>query len=230
MKPLNLSIFIAGTLLISCHTVTFTKKELDFIGSTSSMLQGATVSLTKTAGASTSEGSYKKFEIEIENLPLDSAKTSGMLLFAGSMPAYIFMKDSVEDKMDFTYVEVVVKTKENEYRTRYTPAQLKLVDSGLKDVSGYDRGIQEVNVDSLTLYSDPVLLAKLPTDTLIEKLRYADSTWGKVEKITSNGFKFENKAGRQYIYFSTSLKRQSVSQNVELWVDPRTNKVAFIDL
>lgn len=89
-----LPIFLMA-LLGSCHSLTISKKEAEFVKNTSSFLEGAPVTLSKEAGVSTSEGKYLHYDITIERLPTDTSSIEKFLLLAGSIPAFAFYKDTV---------------------------------------------------------------------------------------------------------------------------------------
>lgn len=221
------SILIAITLN-SCESQVFTEKEKEFTNKISSLLNGASVKLKKGVVASASEGNFYKIEIFIDSLVIENGNKT-RLLFASSIPAYLYSKEDTVEKVNYKYLDVVVNTDGEKISTRYSMKQLSLVDSCIKAVNGFMYGLKELNKDSITSYSDPQIFDKIELSTLLINLKTAESKVGKADDIILNGFRFEEIGGKTYIHFSLCLKRQAGDHIVDLWTDPLTHNVSSFD-
>jgi len=231
MRPFNLllcSLFIVT--LASCQSLIFTKKQQDFAAQVSGELHGARVTLGKTATSSTSEGNFKVFQIDIEEMPTDSASRNTNLLFASSIPAYVFYRDTVADRKEYKYIYVVVKEDGKAHTSRYTTDQLRQVSSCFISLAGYIRAMKSLNNDSLRYYCITASDNQSAISSLVDAAREINEKWGPVQDFIIHGFRFEEKAGRQSIYFSTELQRTSQYQALEVWFDPSTSKVIAYDM
>jgi hypothetical protein len=208
----------------SCQSLTFTKKQQDFVTKMSSVLYGAKVTLGKTTTSSTSEGNFKVFEIRIEDLPFDSANADANLLLASSIPAYVFYRDTIEDRKAYKYIDVIVKTNGKQYTDRYTPRQLEQVDGCLGTMAGIIQGLISSNVDSLTWYTDTSLIRRSDLSALAGKMKEADTQWGAVRDKSFKGFRLDETDGKTYILFGFYLQRQSTYHATMVLIDPRTKK------
>ena len=226
MNPFRLLLCTFSMLtLASCHTVTFSKKQLNFANQMSAMLNGAHVTLDMTTTSSTSEGNFKKFRIGIEGLPSDSVNADANFLLASSIPAYMFYKDTIEDRKAYKFIDVVVKTDGKEYTNRYTPYQLQQVDDCLNTMDGVVRGLISSNVDSLTYYTDTSLISRSNITFLTGKMKEADTQWGPIRDKNFKGFRFDEKDVKSYILFGIYFIRQSSIQRVTVLIDASTKKV-----
>ena len=221
-------ILIAGITILtfaSCQSLVFSKKEMDFATNMSALLKGAHVNLSKGVASSTTNGNLKYFEIEIEGLTSDSVHADEDLLLASSMPAYIFYKDTVDDRKSYKYIDVTVKGNGKEYSARYTPDQLQAVHACFAALGGYIGALTRLNSDSLSYYTDTSVTNHSPVAAVIETMKEMDTKWGPVQEQDTKGFKFDTKDGKDILYFHFSLRRGTVSQGVNLWMDPLTKKV-----
>src|SRR5579871_794490 len=210
--PVFLLIAVAG----SGQSSALAAREKDFSDEVSSLLNGAVVKVQRGYV----EGRSVKYEIDIDSLTIDSATEKRSWLFAASMPALLFIKDSVPGKAGCKYIDVLVKAEGKEVRKRYLVSDLKQVGPCFHLLQTYLNGLKEANADSLTRSSEAELLKKTPLPPLIEKLTRADEAWGGVEDMHLNGFRFDRKDDKKYIYFSVSLSRKAGDQLVELWMNP----------
>jgi hypothetical protein len=208
----------------------FSKKEMEFAGKLSPLLNGARVSLKKTATSSTSEGSFKKYDIEIEGLPLDTPDPDMVLLGARSIPAYIFYEDTVADPGSYKYVEVTVRTKDKQYQSRYTPHQLQQVHESFITMLRFINAMKDLNSDSLSYYIDTTTAKDFSAASFIDKMKGMDAKYGTIQNEVTKAFKFDQRMGKHLIYFRFGLHRTSAIQPTDMWVDPVTNKVAGIHM
>jgi len=225
MNPFRLLLCALPLFAIgSCRGIIFSKKQTEFAKNISSMLEGARVNLSVTATSSSSEGNYKMFEIEIEGLPLDSTNADDNILFASSIPAFVFYKDTVADRKSYKYINTVIKVGKKEYETLYTPYQMRQVDECSNMVAAYIGALKNENIDTLRYYNDSSI-----NDTsvlsLVDKLKVADARWGAAQSHITKGFRLDEENGRRYIYFRFYLKRQALNQGAKIYVDPDTKKV-----
>lgn len=223
-------VILTVNFMCSCNAQLFSKSESDFIDKVSTLLNRATITIKKGTVTSSSEGNYNKFEIDIENFKYDSIRSKTNILKASSIPAYLFLKDSIARNVNYRYVDVVLKTENEEIRSRYSIGQLLLVDSCLKSVDGYLFGLKELNKDSLIYYSSDALLTKIQPNVLIDGLRQAEPRVGKVTDVLLNGFSIDIIDDKELVYFSAYLRRTSGDNLIELWLDSKSKKITEIDL
>jgi putative lipoic acid-binding regulatory protein len=107
-KPMKLFLVILTVnFMCSCNAQLFSKSESDFIDKVSTLLNRATITIKKGIVTSSSEGNYNKFEIDIENFKYDSIRSKTNILKASSIPAYLFLKDSIARNVNYRYVDIV---------------------------------------------------------------------------------------------------------------------------
>lgn len=217
-------------LTTSCKSQIFSERERKFTDKLSLVLNGASVKYKKGVVTSSNEGRFFKIEIFVEEFAVETEVRDEKILFASSIPAYLFVKDSIENNFEYRYIDVVLNMDSGIVRSRYTRKQLMTVDSSMASVNGFIYGIKERNKDSLTYYSDPVLFKKIQLASFLDDLNEADRIMGKGTEINLNGFRFDKIDNLEYVYFSLYLKREKGNHEVLLWVNPETKKINAFDL
>jgi len=216
--------------LASCQSIALSKKELAFAGQMSALLNGARVTLGKTATISTSEGSLKEYNIKIEGLSLDTPDPDIVLLGASSLPAYFFYEDTVADPNSYKYVAVTIKTKDKLYKSRYTSHQLQQVHESFITALRFINALKSLNGDLLSEYVDTTSANKFTPAPIIERMKSTDAKYGTIQKEVAKAFKFEEQKGRQLIFFRFSLHRRTAIEGADILVDPVANKVSAFNM
>jgi hypothetical protein len=216
--------------LISCASVLFSKEEQAFANNLSSILDGARVTINKGVAVNTDSGTFKRFEIEISDLKIDTSRAETQALFARSMPALILLESKIPHLAQYKYVDVTVKSKNSMVtEIRYPLSELYQVAACMNALNGYIYGLQHVNKDSLLYYSDKSILDKVPVDELISTLRNAEVTYGKPNDANLQGFKTGTYKDEPMFLYSVYLIRGKLNNLVEVGINPNAKKVIFYD-
>jgi len=224
--PFSICFFCLLIIFGSCASTVFTKEEQEFTNKLSSVLRGATVEIKKGIAVSTSEGSFKKFEIDISNLKLDSNSRESELLFASSIPAYQFLVELSKSHLQYKYVDVVVTvTPDEQIRKRYTINDLQLFDSCLPAFQGFMYGVGESNKDSLIYYCESEVFAANSAGNLMSTLSKADKDFGKPTDHLFQGFTLDTARGKKVVIFTGYLIRPKMDNKVGVSINADSKKV-----
>lgn len=217
-------------LLISCVSAVFSKEEQDFANSLSSLLDGAKVTIKKGVVVSTDSGKFKKFDIEITDLKIDSNRVETQALFVSSVPALLLLQSKIPNLAQYKYVDVIVSESAKETEIQYPLSELYQVAACMPVLNGYIYGLQNVNKDSILYYSDKSILDKAPIDEFISILRNSEMTYGKPSDSNFQGFKIVSYKEEPMIMYSVYLVRDEGNNLVEIGISPKSKKVIFYDL
>jgi hypothetical protein len=217
-------------LIISCASAVFSKEEHDFANSLSSLLEGAKITIKKGVMASTESGTFKRFDIEITDLKIDSNRVETQALFVSSVPALLLLQSKIPNLAQYKYVNVIVKSDSKETEIQYPLAKLYQVAACMSVLNGYIYGFQNINKDSLLYYSDKSILDKVPVDELISILRNAETTYGKPNDTNFQGFKIGTYNDEPMFLYSVYLVRQGRNNLVDIGISPKSKKVIFYDM
>jgi hypothetical protein len=217
-------------LLISCASALFSKEEQDFANTLSSLLDGAKVTINKGVVVSTDSGNFKKFEIEISDLKIDTSRAETQAVFASSVPALLLLESKISNLTQYKYVDVIISDSSKETEIEYELSELYQVASCMSVLNGYVYGLQHINKDSLLYYSDKRILVKSPVDELISILGNSEITYGKPSDSNFQGFTTGTYKDEPMIMYSVYLVRGNLNNLVEIGINPKTKKVVFYDL
>jgi hypothetical protein len=221
--------FFLIVTIIGCKGQTLNRDQ-NFANRISALLNGARVTVKNGFALSTEEGNFRKYQIEIDNLNIDSNKKESDILFASSMPALVFLNE-YEKPNEFKYVNVSVSVeKSSKVNASYLLNDLQLVEKALPTFQGFLYGIKEINGDSINTHIDTGLINRGSVSQLLSALKTAAKRMGHPSDAFFQGFSIENYRGKKIVVYVSYLTCPLGEYKVEIGIDPARMKVVYYNL
>lgn len=190
----------------------------------------AEVSLKKGYKTGT-DGSYKLWEIEIQDLKINQEFKESNLESATSLASMILYKELGREELEgYKLIKVTIIDKQETFSREYLIEDLELVDKGFERFENFLLGIKDLNSELFISNTDNTLFNSFPIEIFFNTLNELNTSIGPIEDIEIKGFKIINENDTKIVNYWATLLRPNFPNRIDVQVDTETNLIVKFDM